>query len=355
MKDELHTKSVLVARINSDSTDLVKYKKDTTQKRDKAQKVANEVQTAVHTVLTKVEKLRSTKREKTETKDKIRQQMEETEKQKEESRNKFMEQINNLEPHHTHLKDDVTKLEKRLDYMEWKTEQMNKQIHDMDREEVTFKKLVDNAQKAIVDLEERRQELDLQMEALKKIEDDLKKSYEEVLGRIRDNEASHRKLIEERKKFLGESEVQKSHKLEINKELASKYRQLQNEHMIVKDKMMNNFDDRVKIEVQIKDTTQLQALQRRMHVAMLAYLKYRGLYNRSELDRMETETDQNSEQVQHLQVKMDEAIKQITEFLQTQVQGGAAAKRVAWGSVGKTSRGVGLSQPPSRQPTVVEA
>lgn len=355
VKDEMHTKSVLVARINSDSTDLVKYKKDTTQKRDKAQKVANEVQTAVTTVLTKVEKLRSTKREKTETKEKIRQQMVETEKQKEESRNKFMEQINNLEPHHTHLKDDVTKLEKRLDYMEWKTEQMNKQIHDMDREEVTFKKLVSNAEKAIVDLEERRKELDLQMESLKKIEDDLKKSYEEVLGRIRDNEASHRKMIEQRKKFLGESEVQKSHKLEINKELASKYRQLQNEHMIVKDKMMNNFDDRVKIEVQIKDTTQLQALQRRMHVAMLAYLKYRGLYNRSELDRMETETDQNSEQVQHLQVKMDDAIKQITEFLQTQVQGGAAAKRVAWGSVGKTSRGVGLSQPPSRQPTVVEA
>ncbi|XP_076096487.1 coiled-coil domain-containing protein 178-like [Mytilus galloprovincialis] len=355
VKDEMHTKSVLVARINSDSTDLVKYKKDTTQKRDKAQKVANEVQTAVTTVLTKVEKLRSTKREKTETKEKIRQQMVETEKQKEESRNKFMEQINNLEPHHTHLKDDVTKLEKRLDYMEWKTEQMNKQIHDMDREEVTFKKLVSNAEKAIVDLEERRKELDLQMESLKKIEDDLKKSYEEVLGRIRDNEASHRKMIEQRKKFLGESEVQKSHKLEINKELASKYRQLQNEHMIVKDKMMNNFDDRVKIEAQIKDTTQLQALQRRMHVAMLAYLKYRGLYNRSELDRMETETDQNSEQVQHLQVKMDDAIKQITEFLQTQVQGGAAAKRVAWGSVGKTSRGVGLSQPPSRQPTVVEA
>ena len=35
MKDELHTKTVLVARINSDSTDLVKYKKDTVQKRDK--------------------------------------------------------------------------------------------------------------------------------------------------------------------------------------------------------------------------------------------------------------------------------------------------------------------------------
>ena len=45
----------------------------------------------------------------------------------------------------------MTKLEKRLDYMEWKTEQMNKQITDMDREEVTMRKLVDNAQKAIRD------------------------------------------------------------------------------------------------------------------------------------------------------------------------------------------------------------
>lgn len=92
-----------------------------------------------------------------------------------------------------------------------------------------------------------------------------------------------------------------------------------------------------------------------MHVAMLEYLKYRGLYNRSELDRMECETDNNSEQVKHLQVKMDEAIKQITQFLQTQVQGGAAAKRVAWGSLNKPSTAVGASQPASRQQTLVEA
>ena len=37
--------------------------------------------------------------------------------------------------------------------MEWKTEQMNKQVSDMDREEVTFKKLVDSALKAIEELE----------------------------------------------------------------------------------------------------------------------------------------------------------------------------------------------------------
>jgi hypothetical protein len=46
----------------------------------------------------------------------------------------------------------------------------------------------------------------------------------------------------------------------------------------------------------------------RMHVAMIDYLKCRGLYNRSELDRMEAETDNNSEIITSLQFKMDEAI-----------------------------------------------
>ena len=92
-----------------------------------------------------------------------------------------------------------------------------------------------------------------------------------------------------------------------------------------------------------------------MHVAMLEYLKYRGLYNRSELDRMESETDENTEKVTDLQAKMDEAIKQITDFLHNQVEGGAAAKRIAWSGLGKISKGVGPSPSTSRQPTTVEA
>lgn len=92
-----------------------------------------------------------------------------------------------------------------------------------------------------------------------------------------------------------------------------------------------------------------------MHVAMIDYLKCRGLYNRSELDRMEVETDNNSEKITSLQSKMDEAIKQITEFLQTQVQGGAAAKRIAWSDAGKTSKALNPLPPTSRQPTMVEA
>jgi len=37
--------------------------------------------------------------------------------------------------------------------MGWKSEQMKKQCNDMDREEVTMRKLVESAQKAIAELE----------------------------------------------------------------------------------------------------------------------------------------------------------------------------------------------------------
>jgi len=42
-----------------------------------------------------------------------------------------------------------------------------------------------------------------------------------------------------------------------NKELASKYRTIQNEHMVLKDKYTNNFEDRVKLENAIKDVNEV--------------------------------------------------------------------------------------------------
>ena len=43
----------------------------------------------------------------------------------------------------------------------------------------------------------------------------------------------------------------------MNKELASRYRTLQNHSMVIKDKYMNNFEDRVKYENAIKDIRQV--------------------------------------------------------------------------------------------------
>ncbi|KAK3089571.1 hypothetical protein FSP39_004696 [Pinctada imbricata] len=332
VKDEVHTRTVLVARIKSDSTDLSKYRTDNQVKNEKAKKVADDVVNVVKDVETKVERLRSAKNEKKKQKDKLRGQLDETRKQEEESRKNFDEQLDEINPHHSHLKTDVLNLDKRLDHMEWKTDLMNKQMDDMDREQGTMDRLTKTTEKAIADLDEVLEELNLQLQAAQRIEDGIRVTYNQVLGRIKDNEAEHRKFKETRTRFLAETEVQKTRKLQINKELASKYRQLQNEYLVLKDKLLNNFDARVKLENAIKDSRQLKSLQKRMHGAMLEYFKYRGMYNKSELGRMENESDDNSNKVLELQAEMNTALAKISEFLETQMDG-TTARKIAWQAI----------------------
>lgn len=74
-----------------------------------------------------------------------------------------------------------------------------------------------------------------------------------------------------------------------------------------------------------------------MHGAMMEYYKYRGLYNSSELSRMEEMSMQNSEKVCGLQESMDKALRNISNFLQTQMTG-EAIKKTAFDTLQKRQK-----------------
>lgn len=358
VKDEVHTRTVLVARISNDTTDLSKYKTDTQVKNQKAKKVADDVVNVVNEVKTKVEKLRSAKRDRLQKKVTLQEQLKETEKQEEESKQRFKEKLDSIEPHHKHLKDNVLALNKRLDHMEWKTEQMERQMGDWDREQGTMDKLTNNTQKAIDELTEVLEELTLQLEASQKIEEGLRGTYNQSQDRFKINEQNHRKFKDDRSKFLRQTEAEIESKLAVNKELASKYRQAQNDYLNLKDKLLNNFDNRVNQEAAIKDCRQLQSLQKRMHGAMLEYFKYRGLYNQSELGRMENESLSNTDKVVDLQDEMNVALKKITEFLENQMDG-QTARKIAWDAIKKQNQQKQVRSPlpvipPIRQGSMVQ-
>ena len=50
----------------------------------------------------------------------------------------------------------------------------------------------------------------------------------------------------------------KTKSIQENTELASRYRTSQNDFMTLKDKLMNNYEDRVKLENAIKDSRQVK-------------------------------------------------------------------------------------------------
>lgn len=66
---------------------------------------------------------------------------------------------------------------------------------------------------------------------------------------------------------------------------------------------------------------QLQSLQKRMQAAMLEYYKFRGLFNQSELARMEKESNENGVKVGFLKTNMDECLDKIAHFLKDQFDG----------------------------------
>lgn len=100
---------------------------------------------------------------------------------------------------------------------------------------------------------------------------------------------------------------------------------------------------------------QLQSLQKRMHGAMLEYFKYRGLYNQSELGRMENESLSNTDKVVELQDEMNVALKKITEFLENQMDG-QTARKIAWDAIKKQKqvRSPLPVIPPIRQGSMVQ-
>lgn len=105
---------------------------------------------------------------------------------------------------------------------------------------------------------EELDELTLQIEAQQKLEDDTRTSYNDVTSRMRHLEKTHKEHMVDRNQVLDQHQKDLTHNLKLNKELASRYRQLQNQFVALKNEVLDKYDDRVKLENSIKDLKQVR-------------------------------------------------------------------------------------------------
>ncbi|RUS92112.1 hypothetical protein EGW08_000136 [Elysia chlorotica] len=336
VKDEIHSRAVLQARIGSDATEIEKTKSESAKKKNKAKSVADEVEQAVNGVLDKVEKLRTVKEERIKKKEELKTKLEETTKQMTESTEMFNNTLTNIEPHHGSLKNDLSALLEKLKDMEWRSNMMNNKIEEMDAAQGMMERSVKNSEKAIATLTDELEELNIQIEAGKKIEEDLRKQFNATVERLRGNDNKHTSLLKERQDVLKKNELDKEKFKEKNKELASRYRQLQNDYVVCKEQMLRSYDERVKIEAAITDVKQLKSLQTKLHGALAEYFKLSGLYNEAELSKLEQESSVNGVRVSELQVGMETALDDISSFLSSQMDG-TVARKMAWDAVKRQS------------------
>lgn len=319
VKEEMQTRSVLQARIHSDTSDMTAKKAETQKKNGQAKKVAETVEAEVYVVEKKVNRLRSAKKEKTEKRTNLKQQLVETQTQQEESLKKFENSIKTVIPMHDKLKEECLKEEKKLDEIESKKEKMLKELQEMDGSRSPMDRMIAATEKNVEQLEEQLVELKLQLQTLQKIEDDLKHEMNDVVSRLDKSDQNHQKYLADRAEVLENLEDLKKENLHLNKESASSYRKLQNEYFRLKEDFLRNFEERVKLENKLKDSKRIQHRQTRLIGSLLEYFKYQGLYNKSELKRMESESAENGGKIMDLKQEMDTALQKIAVFMQTEV------------------------------------
>ncbi|XP_041357079.1 coiled-coil domain-containing protein 178-like [Gigantopelta aegis] len=319
MKEEMHTRTILQARIGSDTVEILKTRQDSAGKKEKAQTIAYEVKNAVNNVLEKVEKLRASKQVKDQRKTELKATIDDMKTQHEESTKTFMEKISVLKPHHTHLKEDVFKIQKRLDHIKWQSDVMKKQTDDMDASSAIMNKVQNSTEKIVKTLASELEEHTLRLNAFKKNQDHLLETYQSLVDRNRQNRRNHVRLLEDRQVVLTRHENEKKVALVRNKDLASRYRQLQLEFFKKKELLLHGYDDQVKSESALTDVKQLHALQKRLHCALAEYYRLSGQFNEAELRKLKGESAVNGQQIGVLQDQLNVALSNIAVFLKEQM------------------------------------
>ncbi|XP_077991434.1 uncharacterized protein LOC144445672 [Glandiceps talaboti] len=324
LKDEQHSRTVLQARIASDTAELQKLQLDAKKKKMKVSRKASETDKVVSHVLKQVEHLRKMHADKQKRINNFDENINNLKKRHTDTEERLTRKRQELEPRHANLKTELLNKSKRLDYMQHRTEVIGKKMEEMESSAVIMNKVIQNTEDQIKELAEELEEVTIQLETGQKMQEDLKHSLDAVLKRSDDMSLEHDKHLNDRAIVLNDLEAKLEKKLKENKVLAHEYRLLQEKQLATKDKVLSEFDDRIKYEASLKDHKQLNGLQTRLHAALAMYYKIRGLYNQAELAKYKAISEKNGERIHYLQVDMNDAISTIARFLNDQIDGTAA-------------------------------
>ncbi|XP_078673105.1 uncharacterized protein LOC144912123 [Branchiostoma floridae x Branchiostoma belcheri] len=324
VKEEMHTSTILKARITSDTSDHERLQLEAKKKQDKVTKKVDEIENAVSIVEEDVVKRRKTHAETRKVRVDLEAQLAEVTQRHQKLDQEVSKRKAELQPVEKKLKDKHAVVSQKLETMKKKLEMMKTKRNEMERSLVVMNKLTVTTEDAIAELEQELEELNIQIQDLQRSEDMLRSSLNDVTSRRSGLESQHRKHMDERSSVLSQNQENLEEALQYNKKVAEAYRSLMNEKLDIKDTLLQEMDARVKMESSLKDLKELSGLQSRLHLALVQYFDLRGAYNQAGLARMEQVGQETGKRILVLQDGMNDAVKEITGFLKGQLDGSAA-------------------------------
>lgn len=228
-----------------------------------------------------------------------------------------------IQPTETALQNEQISLKNDIKDIEQEESLMTQKLNDMKVSQTAMQKRIKITEENIEKLKEELDELQIRFETGEKTNKNMESQVESASKRLVEREKQHRGIIEERLKVKKELEEKVCNEVKENAKLAQQYRRLQIEHTDMKDRLMSLYDQRLELQIGIKDHKQLVVQQEKLNKALKQYYHDRGEFNKAGLNKFHIRSQNNTQLMKKVQEGLDISLDNISLFLKSQTDGSA--------------------------------
>jgi len=280
LQDEIQAKTSLSNKMESEAEDFEKYKEDSSRKLTRTQKKKSDLE-AIHQKYSKKKDILSNKVADIHAeRDKLQSEIDSTADNFKKEKDKLEKQITQLKPEEEQARQETEETQRAIDDLQWRSDLVNKKIQEcLDATKVVMK-IQKQTDDHIAELGKRIENFENDLADGQETE----KQLQANLDHIRDNQLllrnQHRSRIDKRVALFNDLKEKVAELIAENVVSSEKYNELQKRQVKVKSEYQKVLDKKLALEIRFMEMTQVSALQKRMHKALVSYYMHRGYHNR---------------------------------------------------------------------------
>ncbi|XP_028391567.1 coiled-coil domain-containing protein 178-like isoform X2 [Dendronephthya gigantea] len=321
LKEESNNRTILQARIATDTSDLLRSRLDSKKKKEKMSRQAQDADKVLIRIREQVEKLEKEHAQRKDTISQINDVLGKLNQQRVDVESKYRAKIAELRPKEEQGKQKTLELQQNMDHIQWRSDMMTKKMKDMASSTVMMRRLIHSTEAEIDELEEDSKEVKLRLEASIAVMDNLKQAIYDAEERLSCTQGKHVSHMNNRTTILEETSIALEEKLAENKDLAERYQSLCCQFLKVKELFFTNYEKIVNEETHLKDHRELHTLQGRLRTCLQHYYKLRGLNSKYQVAQFQLSSKKNNDKLFDLQQELTAVVKHINNFLESTSDG----------------------------------
>ncbi|XP_072267371.1 coiled-coil domain-containing protein 178 isoform X2 [Pyxicephalus adspersus] len=319
--EEIRVGQSMQARINALMADRKQKEKENKKTKEELMKIAEEIERPVADLELEIRQLAEFHARKSEELRNIHQKKQQCEERFSRTREQLTNQKCKLEQQLNDTQMKISEVSEELRNTVERLLQFQKSTQDLILYGNVIQNTMKTTQKTIERLEQNYNLQELQLNNVKDTTAQLLKEAETYTQRMEREDEDHTIQLQIRQKIQKQSTAALEEALKENTTLAKEYKTFQSNYLDEKDKLMQNYESRLRTEATIRDYLQISVLQSRMHRALVEFFKQRGLYNQAGLARFQAASQENAQKILAVQEEMSKTIQHISAFLTSLTDG----------------------------------